>query len=365
MKTFFLNAGNETGGGRVHIVSLLKELKNQQIDLIVFEEGPVAKAARQENINVYVFEQKSQFDLSVLFRLKRFIEKQGYSLVHTHGPRANTLFAFLKPFVKLKWIITLHSHPLMDFNNQGLKGKVFESIHIRTFNKADGVIAVSNEIKSYIQSRDVDSDQIKVIHNGILFPESPSRPNSGKTQLFTLVTVGRLTEIKGNTLLMDVLATFDKSNWRWMVCGDGEDLNSLSRKAAEYGLEHQIQFKGWLSAGEIKKVLAQADVFVLPSLSETFPLSLLEAASQKVPAIASNVGDVNKIIKDKSMGWLVAPNDRYALKRALEDAYHSWEKDELRFKGKQLYKHAEMFTLKKQAQSVLAFYKKILTEPPK
>lgn len=70
MKILHVNAGNETGGGKSHIVSLLSQFNPEEVDLLVFEEGPVAEHARKYNINVYVIENK----FNLLFTIKS-IEK--------------------------------------------------------------------------------------------------------------------------------------------------------------------------------------------------------------------------------------------------------------------------------------------------
>ncbi|GEK89622.1 glycosyltransferase family 4 protein [Alkalibacterium putridalgicola] len=362
MKIAHINAGNEFGGGLVHIVSLLEKLKAEQIDLIVFEEGPVAQAAREAGVSVYVFEQKNRFDLSVLYQLRRFILKQDYTILHTHGPRANSLMAFLSPFLTVKWVITVHSHPLLDFKDRGSMGKMFELIHLKTFKRADGIITVSHEISTFLKSQGIPACCIKVIHNGIRFSDSKERSASVSQKRFTLVTVGRLTKIKGYDVLMDALSEFTEQNWQWDICGDGEEMNALKRKGEAYDLMDHLNFKGWLSGAEIREALREADVFILPSLSEGFPMILLEAADEKTPVIATDVGDVREVIRDASMGWLVAPGDADALKDALSEAYDLWKKDQLSIKGHHLRTFASRFSIEKQSQSVLVFYNEIMAE---
>ena len=362
MKTAHINAGNEIGGGLAHIVSLLEALKEEKIDLIVFEEGPVAEAARKAGIPVYVFEQKHQFDLSVLHRLRTFIFEQDYALLHTHGPRANSLIALLKPFLTASWIMTVHSHPVLDFKDRGLKGKIFEAIHKRTFKKADGIIAVSSEIKAFLTSQGVAAERIKVIHNGIRFLRSTASPRMKDPDTFTLITVGRLTWVKGYDILMETLNELKLKDWRWVVCGDGEAMIELKTKGEKYDLMHRIDFKGWLSAHELRQELSQADLFVLPSLSETFPLVLLEAADEKIPAVATDVGDVSEVIKDPEAGWLIPPGSRGALKEALLEAYSLWENDHLKEKGERLNAFASGFSIEEQSRAVWAFYKEIMTK---
>lgn len=360
MKVAHVNAGNEFGGGLVHIVSLIKELKIEQADLIVFEEGPVAEAARNEGIRVYVFEQTSRYDIKVLLKLQQFIKRQNYSILHTHGPRANALIALLKPFIHANWIITVHSHPLLDFKDRGLKGKMFERINRMTFKHAEGVIAVSKEIKEICLSFGVSPDQVKVIHNGIKFKKNTGTTSRNEQAAFTLITGGRLTKVKGYDLLMDALKTVDFRNWQWIICGDGEEMNHLKNMADEYDLSHQLCFKGWLNAKEIEQELSMADVFVLPSLSESFPLILLEAANEEIPVIATDVGDVSEVIKDSSTGWLIPPASKKALGEALSQAHSLWEKEQLHIKGKKLKSWAIRFSLEKQAEAVKNVYQEVI-----
>ncbi|MFO8068953.1 MAG: glycosyltransferase family 4 protein [Alkalibacterium sp.] len=365
MKIAYINAGNEFGGGLTHIISLLKEFEKDDVDLLVFEEGPVAKAAREEGIPVYVFEQKNRFDIKVLYRLRRFIEEQGYTILHTHGPRANTLIALLDPFIHVYWIMTVHSHPLLDFKDRGIKGKAFERIHRLTFKRADGIITVSNEIKEVLHSFGVSSDGIKVIHNGIRFSESAEQHSRRRSEVFTLITVGRLNKIKGYSNLMDVLKTVEFEEWQWIICGDGEERVRLQTRGRDYGLSGNLNFKGWLSSTEIREEMHQADIFVLPSLSEGFPLILLEAADEKVPAVATDVGDVREVIKDSSMGWLVPPHNNEELKEALSQAYSLWKKDQLSEKGKNLHAWAIRFSIEQQAKKVKSFYQEIIEKNQK
>lgn len=357
MKIAHINGGNEFGGGLSHIISLLKELiKEDEADLIVFEEGPVAEAARKEGIPVYVFEQRSRYDLSVLFRVRKFINNRHYDIIHTHGPRANTLVSFVKPFIRTNWMMTVHSHPELDFSDRGIKGKVFEKMHLQTFKKSDGIIAVSNEIKEALQTFGVSEKRVRVIHNGIRFSEKPPRDIKKQRMIFTLVTVGRLTKVKGYSILMEALKASGFKEWQWIICGDGEEMARLKLLGQEYKLSSHLTFKGWLASNDIRQELQKADILVLPSLSEGFPMIVLEAADERVPVIATDVGDVKEVLKDASMGWLIPAESEDKLRDALSQAYSLWEMNQLSIKGERLNAWATRFSIKQQTKAVRAFY---------
>ncbi|PRY83475.1 glycosyltransferase family 4 protein [Alkalibacterium olivapovliticus] len=359
MKVAHINAGNEFGGGLVHIISLLTALQETgtEAELIVLEEGPVAKAAREKGLSVTVFEQSSRYDLSVLKQVKAYIQSNQFDLVHTHGPRANMLVNLLRPFLKVKWVVTVHSNPLLDFENQGLKGRLFEKINTKSLIKADGVIAVSNEIKMIVCELGGRASQIATIHNGITFSEPLS--SVSHEEIFTIIAVGRLHRIKQFDLLLDALTEMGTTNWQLMLCGEGEEEGRLRRLAEELHCSPHIHFEGWLPAERLKEVIAQADIMVHPSKSESFPLVLLEAAEQEVPVIATDVGDVRELITDYELGWLIESADKQELVRALNEAYSEWIEGKLPIKGKQLREHALAYSLTAQAEKVTSFYNRI------
>ena len=362
MRAALINAGNEYGGGLEHIVSLINELGCDQVDLIVFEEGPVAEAAREAGICVHVFQQKHRYEVKALYRLVQFIRGQNYAVIHTHGPRANTLIALVRPFFRASWIMTVHSDPRRDFLDRGLQGKAFETMHRLTFKKADGIIAVSNEIKNYLRSIGVPEERIKVIHNGIRFSKQSKPGVKRQSHVFTLITAGRLTEVKGNAILLRALSKVAFKDWRWIICGEGEELDELKRSASVNELTDHLFFKGWLTPSKLRNELRQADVFVLPSLSEGFPLVLLEAADEKVPVIATDVGDVKEVITDQGTGWLIPSDNEEALTEALTDAHQLWRNHQLADKGEQLKCRAKRFSIEKQTESVQKFYTEIRAE---
>ena len=86
-------------------------------------------------------------DLSILKPLRDFIRLNNIDIIHTHGPRANIYGAFLKRLIKRPWLLTVHSSPHHDFLGQGVKGKLFTGLHLKSFQYADHILAVSDRFK--------------------------------------------------------------------------------------------------------------------------------------------------------------------------------------------------------------------------
>lgn len=132
MKVLHINAGLEKGGGLFHIVNLLTETNQEDADfeLLTLADGPVAKAAKKAGIKTTILGAQSRYDLTVLKRLAKFINNGNFDIVHTHGARANLFVSMIKKQIKAKWIITVHSDPLKDFEGRGMVGNIFTKLNI-------------------------------------------------------------------------------------------------------------------------------------------------------------------------------------------------------------------------------------------
>ena len=152
MKVLHVNAGLEKGGGLSHIVNLLTEANRQDADfeLLTLADGPVAKAAKKAGIKTTILGAQSRYDLTVLKRLAKFINNGNFDIVHTHGARANLFVSMIKKQIKAKWIITVHSDPLKDFEGRGMIGNIFTKLNIMALKKADGIFAITQNFSDLL-----------------------------------------------------------------------------------------------------------------------------------------------------------------------------------------------------------------------
>lgn len=357
MKVLHVNAGLEEGGAKTHILSLLSQFDVQSAELLVLEEGIVAKEARDLGITVHTLGQGSRYDLSVLKKLVTFINTGHFDVVHTHGARSNLILSLIKRKIKAAWIITVHSDPKLDFVGKGIKGKVFAYLNVRSIKKADGLIAVTEAFKKELVEMGVSKNRIFVIYNGIVFDEQ--RSDQKKYSTFTISYIARLTPIKGHEFLFESLKVSSLKNFHLNIIGDGELRKTLEQKAEELNLSKNIQFHGFLDKSAIEKILHQTDLSVLASYSEGFPLVLLESANQRVPFVSTDVGDVAKLVPNESYGWLVPVRDQSAFAKALNEAYNDWHLGELAGKGEKLFQLASKeFSQERFYQETIAVYQK-------
>jgi glycosyltransferase involved in cell wall biosynthesis len=130
-------------------------------------------------------------------------------------------------------------------------------------------------------------------------------------------TVGRLNEVKNQSLLLKAVATPgpDFKDVEILLVGDGPERASLERLASELGLASRTHFAGYQQNPE--HFLPAMDVFALTSRIEGLPLALLEAWAAGVPVVSSAVGGVPKVVVDGENGLLFPNGDVHALASAL------------------------------------------------
>ena len=147
----------------------------------------------------------------------------------------------------------------------------------------------------------------------------------GKTKIlqkkvYEIIFVGWVESYKGIQELIEVLGQLkaDGYEFKLLIAGDGSIKKDMQDLTFKLNLKREVFFLGWLNKNELYSQLKSADLFVLPSWSEGFPNSIVEAMSSKVPIISTNVGTIPGHIKNQENGLLINKRNQNELKRAIE-----------------------------------------------
>jgi colanic acid/amylovoran biosynthesis glycosyltransferase len=134
-----------------------------------------------------------------------------------------------------------------------------------------------------------------------------------------LLYVGRLAPEKGLPVLLRSLAalTAQGHDFQLTILGDGPDRGALEQLARELDFGNRVRFGGYVDQATVLRHLSETDIFVLPSLAEGIPVSLMEAMACGVPVLATAVGGIAELVQDGETGLLVPPSDDAALQSAL------------------------------------------------
>jgi glycosyltransferase involved in cell wall biosynthesis len=200
-------------------------------------------------------------------------------IVQTHlGADVWAGFACRK--LKLTQIVTAHSH------EPGLSFPV-RLLRLQAYRGARHVVSVSDSVaKMVTRQYGVSPTRQSVIRIGIDLSRFIQRDAYQAGDMPRLVTVGRLLEDKGQTLLLEALAPIRRP-WTLQIIGDGPERLSLQRRAELLGIMPRVEFTG--SVDNIPERLVKSDVFLLASRHEGQAIALLEAVAAQVPAIVSDL----------------------------------------------------------------------------
>lgn len=168
----------------------------------------------------------------------------------------------------------------------------------------------------------IPSNKVALIHSWVPpsfgFAENPKKYDFSRPVSF--IFLGWIIEEKG---IFEILSAIEKLisrfQLRFVFVGGGTLLDDLEGRIVKLGWEKFVSIAGWISDDEMKKkLLRSADVFVLPSYAEGFPMSLIEAMSLGLPAICTDVGGISDSLQSGVNGYLIPPRQVEPLIEAME-----------------------------------------------
>ncbi|MGE5838268.1 MAG: glycosyltransferase [Acidobacteriota bacterium] len=179
---------------------------------------------------------------------------------------------------------------------------------------AHRVVANSPAAAKQLAHEGLAADHVRVIPNGLDIQRFHGKVHG---PIESIIAVANLRPEKSHDILLEAFARSTANRrLRLRVVGDGPCRAALERQARESGLGHRVEFLGHRE--DVADLLALSGLFVLPSRSEAFPNSALEAMASGLPVIASAVGGLLDLIEDGRNGLLVPPGDADALAGAID-----------------------------------------------
>ena len=265
---------------------------------------------------------KIREDLGTIRRLRRVFKQEKAQVIHAHGLKAALVTAAaLTPLGHPHFLFTAHNSLPQSRSAFGSWG--YRVVQRWMFARMDKIISVSDAVRSQIV-RYVPERKVLTIYNGIStsrfgeFSWELARDPLGLAHEDQVVgTVARLIPSKGIHTLLEAFSLISKivPKLKLVVVGDGPERVKLEKYGQALGLENRVHFLGWRD--DVPQLMAGWDVFALPSTSEGFNLSVLEAMASRLPVIVADLPSLREAVVPNRGGLVVLPGNAAELAAAL------------------------------------------------
>lgn len=319
--------------------------------VIVCREGsPLAQRAASEDLEVMT--------LRKIGDLRRRLQQEQFDIVHAHDGNAQTVSFRASMGLQVRRVASRlvafqPRHPLVHRWKYSLT--------------CDGVIALSQSVREVLRAAGVPDSHIEVIVPGIEMPShlagshqrAAARARWGFTgNEFVIGHVAAFTHEKGQDIALEAAALLtDKlPRARMLLAGDGPERSQPGMIELAGKASGIAQLPGFVD--DLKEFYAALDLYIMPSRSEAWGLTALQAMAHGLPVVASNVGGLREVVENARSGWLVTPESPEALAAAIVDA--ASDPARLQDYGRNARDRAAQFSIERTVEHTEQFYLRLL-----
>ena len=317
VKVLQLIAPTHFGGAERVVLGLTESLNKDQFQVVVgafvnvhFRQNEFVERLEKAGIRHEVFWLKRTVDIENVFRIVRFIQREGIRLIHSHGYRSDIIGLAAAKMSGLPIVSTVHGWVSIDSRLRFYEK--CDRVALRFFNH---VMPVSDQIGNALTASGIDPAKITRMHNAIpadtKAKEGPANITRSRKEKGDVIIgiIGRLSPEKDvPSFLKAAGLVAEKFNQaKFLVVGEGPERERLQQMAREMGLDGKVRFTGFVE--DMNSIYSSIDFLVISSLTEGIPLVVLEAMHQGIPVVSTRVGGIPEVIENGINGILVEPGD--------------------------------------------------------
>ena len=314
---------SDIGGAEQMVLTILQGLDSNKWRLVLIYHSDPGLSRFLETLNTLDIEViclpriRSWRDFSAIANFIRKLREIKPSIFHAHLVwHLRCSYGIVAAFIARTPAIVATQHAFLEIN--GRKHILFQKI-ISLF--VDRYIAVSKGIADRLGNFIYSKNKLTVIYNGIAIDKfskvrgiDPLKKIKGYQEVSVILTVARINKSKGHADIIKAASLLQGAIF--ILVGDGPELSTYEEQVRNNHLQDQVFFLGYRE--DIPNLLSSCDIFVLPSLYEGLPLTVLEAMAAAKPVVASNISGINEVVVDGKTGLLVPPENPGALASAIE-----------------------------------------------
>lgn len=303
------------------MVNCINAMKNENYTHVVIALTEVTEFSQllNDSVEVYQLNKKSGKDLKSHWRLFKLLRKIKPALLHTYN-LATIEYHPISVLAGVKaHIHAEHGRDIADPQGLNKKHNLLRRL-ISPF--VNYYIPVSTDLLDWLKQRvNINPKKLVLIRNGINISDFNRKRENEDTVQF--IHVARLDLVKDQAGLISAFSqlvtqnNFTTQDVRLTIVGDGSQMGHLNIIANELNIANYIEFTG--ARNDIAQLLSNADVFVLSSIAEGIPMTVLEAMASSLPVISTNVGGLTELITNNKTGYLVEKQNAEQLCAAMEN----------------------------------------------
>lgn len=225
--------------------------------------------------------------------------KNEFDVIHAHDWLTYLAGIAAKELTGKPLVVHVHATSFDRGTPEQVDSRVY-NIEKRGMDEADEVIAVSDFTRNIVINKyGINPDKVVTVHNAVDFSGREDMHVERGVNDKVVTFLGRITFQKGPEYFIEAAAKVLKrtKNVRFVMAGSGDMMNRCIRYVARLGIADRFHFTGFLRGAEVQKMLALSDVYVMPSVSEPFGISPLEAMRSNVPTIISYQSGAAEVLK--------------------------------------------------------------------
>ncbi len=359
MRVLHITASSMIGGGPEHLWQLVKHLPENIKSYIA---GPECEPYGERFIRTVGHEcffplPQRKFTLTTLKQLISYIKTNSIDIIHSHGKGAGMYGRLAALCTNAKSVHTFHGIHLPQNKVSRMAYTLLERF---LCNVSKACISVSDGELQEAKNRGLADKKVHVIYNGIIVPKTLTERNIPKP--FVILHVSRFDARQKNSLMLyNIALALQAKNLlehcHFVLVGEGEELPLLQEKISHAGLANFFTYAG--QQNSVQPFYEQAGCILSTSRWEGLPLSILEAASNGVPAVVSDVvGNKDAVVHEKT-GFLYALDDANAAATCIEKLLHNeqlWQN----FREQAYSMAREKFCVEKMARETANIYEAIV-----
>ena len=310
------------GGAEEMVLNLVRYLPDEFARAVVCidQPGPIGEEVRNTGVPFHALGLRPGLRRPAdVLRLQSFLHHSEPTIVHTFLLTASLYGRFAALLARVPIVIGT------EVNIYQRKRATHRLAERWLMQHTDAVVASAESVRDfYVEQIHADPDRVVVIYNAVDWSQlDATMPRDQFRRQFGIPEgapaagiIARLTEQKAHRVLIEAIASRPQlASLHLLLIGDGELRRSLEQQAERLGLASRVHFAG--ARRDLGNVLAAIDLFVMPSLWEGLPLSLVLAMGAGLPVVASRVAGIPEVVHHEQSGVLVTPGDAGELADAL------------------------------------------------